>query len=174
LWLIETDVFQIPQLHKHFNVSWHVTTNPSLMKISIPGLFLRITIVGLIVFSVYGLLIQFIFSYFSQSVAGPNLTILNFAGPFVITILVLLFTGLRILFKNALTNKISTNSIVTIILTILLFVLIVWQMWYIIKLYKIESGLDLSEKLTDLIPMSVGLVATLFFATKAIKQKHAS
>ena len=30
LWLIETDFFQLPQLHKHFNVSCHLTT-PYLM-----------------------------------------------------------------------------------------------------------------------------------------------
>ena len=29
LWLIETDVFQIPQLHKHFNVSGHVVWSAS-------------------------------------------------------------------------------------------------------------------------------------------------
>jgi hypothetical protein len=142
------------------------------MKISISGLLLRITIIGVIVFSVYGLLIQFIFSYLSQSVNGPKLTILNFAGPFLITILVLLFAGLKTLFKNVFTNKILTNSIVTIILTIFIVALIAWQMWYIITLYKIGRGLDLSKKLTELMPMTVGLFATLFFVSKAIRQKH--
>lgn len=136
------------------------------------SLFLRITIVGLIALAVYGLLIQFIFSYFNQGVDEPKLTLLNFAGPFLITILVLLFTGLRTLFKITLTNKISINSIVTIILTMLLLVLIVWQMWYIITLYKNKSALDLSKKLTELMPMTAGLFATLFFVLKALRQKN--
>jgi hypothetical protein len=154
------------------DVSQQVTTNLSLMKISIPGLFLRITIVGLIVFCVYELLLQFIFSYLNQSIGDPKLTVLNFAGPFILTILVLLFAGLRVLFKKALTNKISLNSIATIILTILLFILIAWQMWYVITIYKNESGLDLSEKLAELLPMTVGLFATLFFVIKATRQKY--
>ena len=143
------------------------------MKKSISGLFLRITIIAVIVFCVYGLLVQFIFSYLSQSVYGPKLTILNFAGPVLITILILLFAGLKTLFKYVFTNKILTNSIVTIILTIFLVALVAWQMSYITMLYKIGRGLNLSKKLTELMPMTVGLFATLFFVSKVIRQKHA-
>jgi hypothetical protein len=164
----------VPSYNIYLCVSWHVTTNLSCMKISVFGLFLRVTIIAIITFSVYGLLIQFIFSYFNQSVNGPELTVLNFAGPLLLTISILLLAGLRLLFKNALISKISFNSIVTIALTILLLVLMAWQIWYVVTLYKMKAGLDFKEKFADLMPMTNGLLVTLFFITSALRRKHAS
>jgi len=143
------------------------------MKISVFALFLRVTIIAIIMFSVYGLMIQFIFSYLNQSRNAPEFTILNFAGPLLMTILILLFAGLRILSKSASVNKTSYNSLAITILTILSLLLIGWQGWYILTLLKIKADSDLHGKLTELMPMTVGLFATLFFMAKTIKQRFA-
>jgi hypothetical protein len=144
------------------------------MKISVFGLFLRIIVIGLIIFSVYGLLIQFVFSFFNQSINGPSLTILNFAAPFLITIFILFLAALKIFLKNALTRKKPFSSIIRAILTILLLALTAWQAWYIVTLFKMKMDLEWSRKLTEVIPMTVGLLTTLLFVTKTIKQKHDS
>ena len=143
------------------------------MKISVFGLFLRIIIVGLIVFAIYLLLIQFIFSYLNQDINGPRLTFTNFAGPFLITILILIFAGFKLVFKSIWT-KIPVNFIVLNTLTILLFALAAWQTWYIVTLYKIHAGSNFNGKFTELMPMTVGLLTTLFFMTIALRRKHAS
>lgn len=144
------------------------------MKKTVFRLFLRTIAFGLIIFSVFGLFMQFVFSYFNQSINGPKLTIFNFAGPFLITLFILIFAGLRILFKNVLTRKNVFNPTITIILIILLLSLTIWQTWYIVTLYKIKADLNFSRKLTEVIPMTVGLFATLFFVTRTIKQKRDS
>jgi hypothetical protein len=155
-------------------VGWHVTTNSSLMKISVFGLLARATIIAIIIVSVYGLLIQFIFSYFNQSINGPELTVLNFAGPLLLTIFILLLAGLRLLFKNVLISKISFNSIITTSLSMLLSILIAWQIWYVVTLYKMKAGLNFNGKFIELMPMTIGLLATLYFMTSALRRTHAS
>ncbi|HSC52815.1 MAG TPA: hypothetical protein VLC98_04310 [Phnomibacter sp.] len=143
------------------------------MKPSVLGMLLRATIIVLIIFSVFGLSIQFIFSYFNQSINGPELTFLNFAGPLLLTIAILVFTGQRLLSKNII-KKLSSNPIVTIVLAILLLALMAWQIWYVVTLYKMKAGLDFNRKFAELMPMSMGFLATLFLATGALIQKHAS
>ncbi len=49
LWLIETEVFQMPQLHKHFNVSCYLRMFPKLRKLFL-GLLILTIILG--VFSI--------------------------------------------------------------------------------------------------------------------------
>lgn len=160
--------------HKAFTVSWHVMTNLSLMKISVFGLLLRMTIIAIVIFSMYGLLIQFIFSYFNQSINGPELTVLNFAGPLLLTVFILVLAGLTLLFKKISISKISSNSIIMTAMTILLLALMVWQIWYIVTLYNMKAGLDFNGKFIELIPMTMGLLATSFFMINTFKRKHAS
>lgn len=142
------------------------------MKKTVCSLFVRTIAFVFIIFSVFGLFMQFVFSYFNQSVNGPKLTIFNFAGPFLITLFILIFAGIRILFQNVLTSKNAFNSVIAIILIILLLSLIIWQAWYIVTLFKIKAGLDFSRKLTEVMPMTIGLFSTLFFLIKTVKRKR--
>ncbi|MFT3980536.1 MAG: hypothetical protein QM687_08705 [Ferruginibacter sp.] len=136
------------------------------MKIPIFGIFLKGAIIALVAFSVYGLLLQFIFSYLNQDKYGPALTICNFAGPLFLTISILLFSGLGIV-KPTLVNRLSFNTVITIVLSIVLVVLIIWQIWYAISLYKIKERFSLEA----LVPVVTGLLATLFFSIHILKRK---
>ncbi|MFT3704165.1 MAG: hypothetical protein QM802_17490 [Agriterribacter sp.] len=144
------------------------------MKISIPGLFLRAMIIAIVIFSVYRLLIQFIFSYLNQNTKGPELTVLNFAGPLLLTIFILVLAVIQVLFKKIEISKISSNAVLIIVLVMLLSALMAWQIWYVVTLYKMKSGSDFNGKFTDLMPMITGLLATLFFIMSALRRTHAS
>lgn len=142
------------------------------MKISITGFLIRAIITVIIIFSLYGLFIQFIFSYFNQSVYGPELTFLNFAGPLLLTIFILILSEIRLLSNNTFVSKVSSNLIIATVLLILLTVLVIWQIWYLVNLYEMKANLDFTRKFTELMPITTGLIATLYFIISRLKRKH--
>jgi len=143
------------------------------MKISAIGLFLKIIVVGLITFSIFGLLVQFIFSYLNQSVSGPHLTLLNFAAPLFLTMLMLFIGGHRMLFHNGITKYTRLPRLISFVLMICLIALASWQMWYVVTLYNIKVNLSFFGKITELFPMIIGLIATIYIAIKT-RIKYAS
>lgn len=148
-------------------------TNSPLLKISVVGLLLKVAITGLVAFSIFGLLLQFIFSYMNQSIHGPRLTILNFAGPLISTIIIIVIAAIRIL-SNSLGKPGTLNMIAKTIWLIFLCILLGWQTWYIITYYEMKSSLDFIDRVTELLPMVTGLSATLFLAVIIFRHKHSS
>jgi len=144
------------------------------MKMFIVGLFLKLLSIGLIAFSLYGLSIQFFFSYFNQSINGPQLTVINFAGPLLLTIAILLLTGKQILFGNSNLKAYSVHIITSVFLIIIICFLLAWQTWYILTLYKMKSSLGLSRIATELLPMLTGLCTTLYLTISIGRRIYAS
>ena len=143
------------------------------MKNSVIGLFLKIIVVGLITSSIYGLLLQFIFCYLNQSVSGPHLTLTNFVAPLFLTVLMLFVGGYRMLFHNNVTNYTRLPRLISFVLMICLIALVLWQVWYILTWYNIKVNLSYFGKITELLPMVIGLIATIFVAMR-IRIKYAS
>ena len=154
-------------------VSWDMINSP-LTKLQIVELLLKVAIIGLIAFSIFELCMQFIFSYMNQSIYGPHLTVINFAGPLLITIVILFIAGFRPLSTNNLAKLHSLSIIFKTIWLILLFVLLGWQTWYVISYYKIKANLDLESRLTELLPMVTGMIATLSLVIANFRRKHTS
>jgi hypothetical protein len=144
------------------------------MKISFVRLLTKILIFGLIAFSLYGLLIQFIFSYLNQSRNGTQLTIVNFALPLLLTIVILLISGQQILFRNIKSKAHPFNITICIILTVIFCLLLIWQIWYVVTMYKMKSDLSLPHIVTELLPMVTGLCATLFLTILIGRRINAS
>lgn len=126
-------------------------------------------IIVTILFAAYGLLIQFVFSYFNQSEYAPGLSFLGFAAPMLITLIIVFVTGLFVFSKSTATG-ITLNRLFAILLIMCLLLLAGWQVWYVVTLYKSLMNERLTGKLIELAPMIVGLLATLRIAVKAIMQ----
>lgn len=148
--------------------------NSQFIKLSVVGLLLKVAITGLFIFSVFGLFIQFVFSYMNQSISGPHLTIINFAGPLLLTIVIIFIAALRILFNNKLGKASSLNTIAKSVWLIVLCILLSWQTWYIVTYYEMKSNLHFIDRVTEMLPMVTGLFATLFLAVILFRHKHAS
>lgn len=144
------------------------------IKISAVEVVLRICVTGLIAFCVYGLFIQFIFSYLNQSISGPRLTFLNFAGPFLLTIVILFIIGLHLLFGGVLKRIKSLHVYIRIILNLLLFGLLVWQIWYTIICYQMKLNMEFMGRVYEVLPMVVGIFSTGFIAIAILKRKYVS
>jgi hypothetical protein len=130
--------------------------------------FFKLIVVGLNPFVIWALLIEFIFSFFNQSPHGPHLTFLNFAGPFLLTVVFILVVGQTLIFKRDLIERISLNTVSKFLIIVLVFVIIAWQLWYLLTLYRIRGQFGL----TEFGPMLFGLGSTLFLAATIARKKH--
>jgi len=135
---------------------------------------LKLCVMGLIAFAIFGLFLQFIFSYSSQSTYGQRLTVLNFAVPLLLTIIMLVIFALRLVLKTRIKNNLTLNIFIKSFLAIIFLILLGWQIWYLVTLYKIKSDTDVISKMTELLPIVLGGIATLYLATISVIKKHAS
>jgi hypothetical protein len=129
---------------------------------------LKLIIVGLIPFVIWVLLIEFIFSFFSQSKYGPHLTFLNFAGPFLLTIVFILIVGQRLILKRDLIERFSVTKVSKLLIVSFILLLAGWQVWYLEKLHQIRKHFDVVE----FGPMLFGLTCSLFLAAIIARKKH--
>jgi hypothetical protein len=130
--------------------------------------FLKLIFVGLVPFVIWALLIEFIFSFFNQSPYGPHLTFLNFAGPFLLTIVFILLAGQRLIFERDLIERLSLTKVSKLLIILFVFLVVTWQLWYLLTLYKIRGQFEL----TEFGPMLFGLGSTLFLAATIARKKH--
>ena len=129
---------------------------------------LKFIIVGLIPFVILELLVQFIFSFFNQSLSDPRLTFLNFGGPFLLPIVFILIAGQRLLFKKDLIERLSLSNTLKLFFVAFMFLILSWQIWYLLILYKNRGLLEL----TEFGPMLFGLGSTLFLAVNIARKKN--
>jgi hypothetical protein len=123
------------------------------------------------IYSIIGLFMQSIFSYFNQSTGHKELTIINFLIPLWLTIPLLVICFYKIIFLTQKAVTSSTNRIFSFIIFILLILLLLWQIIFIIKLYSIYSNFNFSFKATELSPMLIGILATIYLALSMIWKK---
>ena len=126
-------------------------------------------IAAALTFSLFGLFMQFVFSYLNQSVNGPQLTFVNFAGPFILTIAIILFFINRMFSATGLRVFDSTPKSLRIFFFILLALLLMWQLRYVVLYYGIKQGLDTFGFLAELFPMTAGFVVTFFIMLSIFK-----
>jgi hypothetical protein len=133
---------------------------------------IKILIVAALSFALFGLFIQFVFSYGNQSEFGPQLTIINFAAPFALTVGIILFFILSLFSKSGLRILASKPNKLKIPLFLLFTVLLIWQMRYIIKFYGIKQRLDMGGLISELFPMVAGSFVTLFILLSMLNRGH--
>jgi hypothetical protein len=130
--------------------------------------FMKVIIVGLIPFVIYGLLIEFAFSFFNQNENSPRLSFLNFVGPSLLTIIFILLTGQRLVFKRDLIKRLAVHPLVSVLFVVLILLTVIWQLRYLLTLYDIRKQIEFIE----FAPMFFGLFCSLFLATTILKEKH--
>jgi len=130
---------------------------------------MRPFIAAALAFSLFGLVMQFVFSFLNQSVNGPQLTFVNFAGPFILTIAIILVFINRMFSTDGLRVFGSTPKKLKVPFCILLLLLLVWQLRYVVLYYGIKQGLDTFGLLAELFPMAAGVVVTFIILLSIFK-----
>ena len=131
---------------------------------------IKILIVTVLSFALFGLFIQFVFSFLNQSEYGPKLTIVNFAAPFILTIGIILFFIQRMFSKTGLEIFASTSNKLRIPLFFLLTILLVWQMRYVVLYYGIKQTSDKVGLVSELLPMVAGFFITFIIFMSMLKR----
>ncbi len=129
---------------------------------------LKLIVVGLIPFVIWVLLIEFIFSFFNQSKHGHHLTFINFAGPFLLTIVFILAAGQRLIFKRDLIERLSVSKTVRLLIVSFILLIVAWQVWYLVTLFQITKHFEVVE----FGPMLFGLACSLSLAAIIARKKY--
>lgn len=130
--------------------------------------FFKVIFVALIPFVIWALLIEFIFSFSNQYTFGTQLTLINFAAPFMLTVVFILIAGQRLIFKRDLIERLSLTKLLKLLIVVFVFFIVAWQVWYLLTLYQIRGQFEF----TEFGPMLFGLGSTLFLAATIVRKKH--
>jgi len=120
---------------------------------------IRFILIGLVIYSILGLFMQFVFSYFNQSPYDEKqLTLFNFVIPFFVTLGFMVY-GSILLFKKPTTIK-STLIILGFAGTFEI-IAIKWQIEFF--LWTIKGCIS------EVIPILVGIIATIYVFVALIR-----
>jgi hypothetical protein len=95
------------------------------------------------------------------------LNFLDFAGPFLLTIVFVLLAGQRLTFERDLIERLSLTKLSKLLIILFVLIIVTWQLWYLLTLYRIRGQF----KLTEFGPMLFGLGSTLFLAATIARKK---
>ena len=134
------------------------------IKISIADAILRIVSIIVLAYSVFDLLLVFVFNVFTQSIHAPKISFWKFGIPYLFTMLCLILVGINLINGRLFNKSQNLHLGIKLLGAIFLTVLIGWQLWFIIPVIAKQQ-----KYFIDNISPIMGMLCTILVFIRWIK-----